>query len=261
MRSLLRSNTDFTDFARRVTAHLAPLCDSVPAVDPVIEAAWIGAGVAGVVGVLGIAGTVVTAWIGSRNTRLATERTIAAGAATTAATLAAAREDRLWEKQCAAYEETLTGLLYRQARRQHDLRGFRWDEATEAQLKEVFDRSQPPDWFPTQARLTAHASDAIREAFEETARADSEARRCYEQWKILHEDAKLAVQSGHTEVAARDSDLAVKARKDIAPALTQALEKDQALIKLIRDELHSKPEAAVMPVTQPVKRHWFWHRY
>jgi hypothetical protein len=54
-------------------------------------------------------------------------------------TLIAAHKGRLWEKECAAYEETLTGLLHRQAKRQHELRGFKWDEATEQQLNAVFD--------------------------------------------------------------------------------------------------------------------------
>ena len=81
--------------------------------DPTITAAWITAGV----GALGIAGTVATAVVGSRNTRMATERTIAAGAATTAATLAAARDDRLWDKPCVVYEETLADLPHQQAKR------------------------------------------------------------------------------------------------------------------------------------------------
>jgi hypothetical protein len=222
-----------------------PISARLPAVDPTIAAAWITGGV----GALGIAGTVVTAWIGSRNTKLATERTIAAGNATTAATLAAAHDAWLREKQSAAYEETLAGLLYRQAKRSHDLRGYRWDEATEAQLKEVLDRSQPPGWFQTQGRLNAYASDAVREAFEETVRADSMVRRHYEHWQVLHEGAKVAAESGLMDVAARDSDEAVKARKDIPPALGEAQERDQALIKLIRDELRGKPEAAMLSRT------------
>src|ERR1700733_12198675 len=108
---------------RRVSTGFAPIWTSVPAVDPTIAAAWITGGV----GALGIAGTVVTAIVGSRNTRRATEATIAAGTATTAAPLTAARDDRLWEKRCAAYEETLTALLHRRMQRRHDLRGFRWD--------------------------------------------------------------------------------------------------------------------------------------
>jgi len=245
----------FTDLARRGRAEVSRARGTLRAVDPTITAAWITGGV----GALGIAGTTVTAWIGSRSTRKATERTVESGAASTMATLAAAREDRLWDKRAAAYEETLAGVLYRQARRSHELRGFRWDEATEAQLKEVLDKSQPPGWFQTHARLTAYASDAVRTAFEEATQADSEVRGRYEQWTMLFADAKLAAESGRMDAAARDSDEAVKARKYIPAALDEAKEKDEALIKLIRDELRSRPEAANLPVSVSADRPRWWH--
>lgn len=126
--------------------------------NPAITAAWISGGV----GALGIVSTAVTAWIGARNTRQATQRTVEAGAASTRATLAAAREDRLWERRAAAYEETLTGLLYRQLKRRHDLREFRWDEASEQELKNVFDGYDPPGLFESQGppgRLRVGRSD------------------------------------------------------------------------------------------------------
>lgn len=121
--------------------------------------------------------------------------------------------------------------------------------------------SQPPDWFQTQGRLNAYASDAVREAFEEAGRIDSAVRRHYEHWQTLHESAKLAAESGRVDVAARDSDEAVKARKYIAPALAEAQDKDQALIKVIRDELRSKPEAAALPAARPVRRRRFLRRH
>lgn len=70
-------------------------------VNSTVEAAWIAAGVAG----LGIAGTVTATIAGFRATGSATGQTIEAGIASTKATLAAAREDRLWDKRVAAYEE------------------------------------------------------------------------------------------------------------------------------------------------------------
>ena len=104
----------------------------MPGVNPTIEAAWIAAGV----GALGIAGAVTTAIVGFRSTRNATTKTVAAGTASTMATLAAAREERLWEKQAAAYEETIAALLHRQMKRQHELRMYRLTEDAEQQLKD-----------------------------------------------------------------------------------------------------------------------------
>jgi hypothetical protein len=71
---------------------------------PVVEAAWIAAGA----GVLGIAGTVTVAVSGFRNTRKVTGQTIQAAAQDSIRALAAARADRLWEKQAAAYSAFIT---------------------------------------------------------------------------------------------------------------------------------------------------------
>lgn len=228
--------------------------------DPSIAAAWIGAGVGGGVALVGVAASIVSSIVSSNNTRKATERTVEAGADANRATLTAAREDGFWEKQCAAYDLTLEGLLQRQARRQHELRPYRLDEDSEEQLKSFFDSYESPGWFQAHARLTAYASDAVLKAFDETTRADSEVRGHYEQWKMLFEDAKLAAESGRMDAAAQDSELALKARRNITPALAEAQEKDQALIKLIREELRSKPEATSVAVTVPAERRRRWHR-
>jgi hypothetical protein len=98
----------------------------VPAVSPVIGVAWIAAGTTGAVEVVGIVGTVATSFVSSRNTTKATTRTVETGVASTMATLAAAREDRLWEKRATAYEETMAALLHRQGKHQHDLRCTDW---------------------------------------------------------------------------------------------------------------------------------------
>ena len=240
---------------RRVSTGLAPIWASVPAVDPTIAAAWITGGV----GALGIAGTVVTAIVGSRNTRRATEATIAAGTATTAATLTAARDDRLWEKRCAAYEETLTALLHRRMQRRHDLRGFRWDEATEEQLKAHFDNYDPPGWFEARGRLGAYASDAVLDALEAASLAHSEVRARYAHRDALREQIRLAQESGRPQ-AAPDGQTMLDAHRQIDPALQEAEVKDELLIKLMRDELRSKPGAAALPAAVPVRRRRFWHR-
>jgi hypothetical protein len=227
----------------------------VPAVDPTIAAAWITGGV----GALGIAGTVTTSIVGSRNTKRATEATIAAGAATTAATLAAGREARLWEKQCAAYEETLTGLLYRQAKRRHDLSGFRWDEATEEQLKAAFDGYDPPGLFEAQGRLVAYASDAVMDAFEVASRAHDEVWAQYDRRVALKETIRLAQASGDLNIMPNRQEVS-EVNRQLNDVLRTAEAADQALIKVIRDELRSKPEAAALPATLPAVRSRIWDR-
>lgn len=129
--------------------------------DPTIAAALITGGV----GALGIVGTVVTSVVGSQSTREATERTVEAGTAANTATLISAREDRLWEKRAAAYQETLTRLLHRQAERHFDLRKYRVDAETERKLKEFYENYELPAMFETQGRLVAYASDTVMAAF------------------------------------------------------------------------------------------------
>jgi hypothetical protein len=81
---------------------------------PVIAAAWIASGV----GVLGVIGTVTVAVSGFRNTQKVTEQTIQAAADANIRTLTAARADRLWERQAAAYAAFMTNArAYRNALR------------------------------------------------------------------------------------------------------------------------------------------------
>ena len=122
--------------------------------DATITAALISGGV----GALGIVGTVVTSVVGSRNTGRATEQAIAAGAANTRATLAAAREDRLWDKRAAVYEETLAAVAYRQSGLTAALRDG--DVAGE-ELEKALQSYGSLEWAAMQGRLNAYASDAV----------------------------------------------------------------------------------------------------
>jgi hypothetical protein len=222
-------------------------------VNPTVEAAWIAAGVAG----LGIAGTATVAIAGFRSTKNATVRTIAASTANTMASLAAAREDRLWDKRAAAYEEVIAALQYRQMKRQHELRMYRLDEDSEQQLKDFFASYEPPGWFQAQARLRAYASDEVWEAFEATRQADVEVSGRYRQWKMLADDNRLAVESGRPG-AATDGQTTINARRAVNPAVEEAETRDEAVVKLIRDELRSKPAStstALEPLA-PHRRRW-----
>jgi hypothetical protein len=244
-----------TEEAPRVTARFAELSASVPDVDPNIAAAWITGGV----GALGIAGAVVTAIVGSRNTGRATEATIAAGAATTTATLAAAREDRLWERRCAVYEETLTGLLHRQANGREDLRMYRWDEVTERQVKDFVAGYEAPGFFEANSRLLAYGSDVVIDASNASAYTHAEVRRLYGQYRMMADDSKQAAEAGNPWAAA-DAETMTKARREVNLGLEAAETQDQALIKVIRNELRSKPEAATLPAALPTRRRMVWHR-
>lgn len=200
-----------------------------------------------------IAGTVTVAIAGYRSTRNATIRTIAANTANTMASLAAAREDWLWEKRAAAYEETIVALQYRQMKRQHELRMYRLDEDSEQQFKDFFASYEPPGWLQVQGRLHAYASDEVWKAFEATRRADVEVWGLYQQWKMLAEDIRLAVESGHPGAAA-DGETMIKARRAVNPAIAEAEAKDDLVIKLIRDELRSKPESTGMGLVPSTRR-------
>jgi hypothetical protein len=210
-------------------------------VNPTVEAACIAAAAAGI----GIAGTVTIAIAGFHSTKNATSQAIAAGIASTRATLAAAREDRFWEKQAAAYEEVIAALLYRQMKRQHELRMYRLNDAGEQQIKEFFSSYEPPGWFQAQARLRAYASDEVWEAFEATQKADIEVWGLYEQWKALAEHNRLAMESGRPGVAA-DGETTLNARRAVNPAVEEAEAREDVVVKLIREELRSKPESTGM---------------
>jgi hypothetical protein len=218
-------------------------------VNPTVEAAWIAAGVAG----LGIAGTATVAIAGFRSTKNATIRTISANTANTMASLAAAREDRLWDKRAAAYEETLAGLLHGQMKRQHDLRMYRLNEDAEEVLKEFFSSYKQPGWFPAQARLRAYASEEVWEAFEAARQADIEALGLYMRWKMLADDNRLAVESGRPGAAA-DGQTTIRARRAVDPAVEEAEAKAELVIKLIRDELRSKPASTSMALEPSIYR-------
>ena len=142
-------------------------------------------------------------------------------------------------------------------KRQHELRMYRLDEDSEQQLKDFFASYEPPGWFQAQARLRAYASDQVQEAFEATRQADLEVRVLYDRWFMLTEQARTAMESGNF-AAAPDGSLVIQARRDVNPALEEAEAKDEAVIKLIRDELRSKPESADMALESSIgpRRRW-----
>lgn len=90
--------------------------------------------------------------------------------------LSAAREDRLWEKRCAAYEESIAGLLRRKEQRRAVLEDGEMEKWPEQQLVEFIVSYAPPDAARVQAlaRLVPYASDAVVEAVVVCGAADTE---------------------------------------------------------------------------------------
>jgi hypothetical protein len=233
----------------------------VPGVDPTITAAWIGAGIGGGIGLLGIAGTVVTSVVSSINTRKATGQSVAAGTASTMATLDAAREARLWEKRAAAYEETLTGLLHRQAQRHFDLRKYRVvGDEEEQKLKQFYENYELPGVFEVQGRLAAYASDAVMDAFNASRVAHAKVKVEHGHRAVLQESARLAQAAGDLNIVPNRQKLS-EANRQLDSALQTADAADQALIDVIRDELRSKPDAPMAhAMVMPAKHHRIWAR-
>ena len=196
--------------------------------------------ITGAVGAVGIVGTVV------------------ASTASTRATLAAAREHRLWERRAVAYEEFLTALLIRQAKRRYGLREDVLDETAVDRLETIYDDSDPLGPPETQARLAAYASDAVLEAFRFAGQAHIQVLAQYQQYRWTVITSKK--QAAQTRGMADGFKEIVAARRAVDLPAKEAEAADQALIKVIRQELGSKPEATTLPATVPAKRRRFRRR-
>ena len=125
--------------------------------NPAVEAAWI-AGSSGLVGVLmGVSGTVIVARLGFRSTRAATEVTTSAALASIEAQIEADRRNRLWERQAAAYTDTIAIVVRERATRQDKMRGV----LTGNKLEQT---PAPMDWTAVNARLIAFAFPGVVDA-------------------------------------------------------------------------------------------------
>jgi hypothetical protein len=206
------------------------LSGSVPDVDLIITAAWITGGVAAV----GIAGTVMSSIVGSRNTRVAAEQTVEAARAATMATLAAAREGQRWEREHAAYVETIAGVLRRQ-RQRRSLVTASLSEDSE-QLRDFLDAVDPPGWLEAQARLIACASEWVKDAAEASRQAHLEVWARVHRYRLMDDDNRMALESGRAPFDGRDL---VTARQDIEAAIADADAMDNLLVTLIREEQRS----------------------
>jgi hypothetical protein len=201
--------------------------------DPVETAAIIS-------GCFAIGSVGLTAYVavkGFRSTRDATDKTIEAGNKDTIRALNASRDDRLWERRAAAYEETIAYLLYRQHKRDfrspYHIMGRDLDTAT----RFWFGDYHPPGSFEIRGQLVAYASDAIVAAYKESVSADNEASFRFSFWKGIYDSFK---DRGDL-VSSNDDPEQLDAKDKLKDAEKKAEEKDRALITLIRSELHSRP--------------------
>lgn len=209
------------------------------------------------VGILGVVATAVTAWVGSWNTRKATERTVEAGTAANQATLLADREGRLWERRAAAYEEMLVVILQRKHLRGFDLLMAR--TKTDRDLEEFLKKFALPSTLETESRLVAYASEPVLTAYRTADAWHRESLIAAVQLNTI----RRAGDSGQTpgEVQEKPSPAQVISTEELKLATDRANGTDEALIETIRAELRRRPEAIMPPTAVPAVRRRFWLRH
>ena len=211
----------------------------MPDVDPIITAAW----VTGALAAVGIAGTVMSSIAGSRNTRMAAEQTAEAARTATLTTLAAAREGQRWEREHAAYVETIAGVLRRQGQRRYLVANPL--NVDSEQLRDFLDASEPPGWLEAQAALIACASAWVKDAAEASRQAHLDVWARVHRYRLMGDDNRLALESGRPDDAPFDGGELVAAREDIDAAIAEADAMDNLLVTLIREEQRSNARVVV----------------
>ncbi len=198
-----------------------------PSIEPAVIAAAAAAAVA------------IVSFITNRAT---TRQTIEAGTANTVRALDAARDDRLWEKQTALYEEIITLMLYLSLRHHNELRFGRPDAATEKKLmKAVFGDYKMPRVFELQGRIHTYASDVVVAAFDAAKSAEDSLGVCNRRSAALEEQALEASAAGDTAAFEAHVQALEVAAAEGGFASMKAEETSETLIKLIRSELGIKP--------------------
>ena len=154
----------------------------------------------------------------------------------------------MWERRAAAYEEALTGLLHRQAKRHFDLREHRVTD--EKKMSDFYESYQLPGIFETESGLTAYASNPVLEAHRATRGAHAGVVAAYSHRAALRDSNRMAAQTGRMEGVA-SQEIMTDAQRKLDASLQDADARDDALIEIIRTELRSRPEAAMPQAEVP----------
>jgi hypothetical protein len=189
---------------------------------PAIEAAWI-AGSSGLLGVLvGVTGTVIVGVAGFRNT-----------SAATAAVLRAARDDRIWDKKSAAYQDVMAGALRRRARLEQLLGAALTEDEPSERLEEALSGLDEHAWYDLLGRLGTFGNETVIDAYATSLDATRKAHDCYAEWwkrsKAEKENPGTVIDSGW---------------RDLMSAMEEAAAADQKLETAIRADVHEgRPKA------------------
>jgi hypothetical protein len=154
-------------------------------------------------------------------------------------TLDAARDDKLWEKQTATYEEIIAYLLFLQAKRRLELRRrfIRYNTEYEEASERLLGDNKPASWWEMQARLAAPEALA---GFEASHAADTKLVELLSTQEGLRRQGEDASGSQAPEQAPDIKEIQA-VRGAVDEAHKRADETDQALVKVLRDELNRKP--------------------
>jgi hypothetical protein len=211
------------------------------AVQIAIEAAWIAAG-SGITGVVvGVTATAFVAIRGYRNTERITDKTVRAGTADTIRALDAARDGRLWDKETAAYELTLSELTRMQISRINGQFSVKGPDARI--MGEYLAQRESEGWVRAKGMLLAYAPQAIHDALDESV-------DCYAQAVGIL--SQLTTLKTHRE----NEDSAERGRRmgqvtvfldQLMDVVIEADKKDQALANTIRAQLGGAPLQLPLP--------------
>jgi hypothetical protein len=158
--------------------------------DPTVQGAWVAA-VSGFVGVLvGVGGATLVATKGSRNARVATEKTLEATRDATQKALDASRADRLWARRADAYQDAMTAALQRHDRRQQVLDAEVSAEALELKVGQ--------EWYDMLGRLRTFGTPKVVTAFEHSMKVS-------ERLNVHRQDTKEFKGDLHNAMAADDA--------------------------------------------------------
>jgi hypothetical protein len=206
--------------------------------DPLVEAAWIGA----ITGGVGIVSTATVAITAARTTRRITDRANKAGTANIVLALDAARASRLWEKRADAYVDALRLLHRRQALREEAVRTVRFDRQGEERIRQWLNSfKMPDDWQGIEMRMLAYASPPVFAAVRESAQANDAIDAARQKWEEAREKVSAAATADR---AASDVRVAFDAIKS---AIQHADSKDEKLLAAIRADLHDRPSQGLLP--------------